>query len=327
MNQTFQSIRVGIFFVLGVILIYAVYTVIGTRQFASETGYSVIAEFEDVRTITTGSDVRMAGVRVGEVSGAALSKGRGQVTLRIDETVEIPVDSVAQIAMSSLLGQHYIAIDYGNEAEFIAEGGGIMADAGPDFNEILEEVQQLGEKLNKLADGFSGLDGSGMGELFTNLNGLVTDNRSHFDKVLTNLESITSKMDSSEGTLGKLINDDALYNELMGVVTELKSASGDMQDILSGGKDIIAQVEAGEGTLGKLLVDDAIAMQLEETMANMREFSDKLNSGEGTLGKLVTDDSLYYELQSMLNKADQALDSMGDSGPITAVGAVSGALF
>jgi phospholipid/cholesterol/gamma-HCH transport system substrate-binding protein len=52
-----------------------------------------------------------------------------------------------------------------------------------------------------------------------------------------------------------------------------------------------------------------------------------LNSGEGTLGKLVTDDSLYIELQAMLNKADQALDSMGDSGPITAVGAVSGALF
>ena len=327
MNQTFQSIRVGIFFVLGVILIYAVYTVIGTRQFASETGYSVIAEFEDVRTITTGSDVRMAGVRVGEVSGAALSKGRGQVTLRIDETVEIPVDSVAQIAMSSLLGQHYIAIDYGNETDILTDGAEIMADAGPDFNEILEEVQQLGEKLNKMADGFSGLDGSGMGELFSNLNGLVTDNRSRFDSVMGNLESITNKLDGSKGTLGKLINDEEMYIELMGVVTELKSASGDMQDALGGAKEIIAQVQAGEGTLGKLLVDDSIALELEATMANMREFSDKLNSGEGTLGKLVTDDSLYYELQSMLNKADQALDSMGDSGPITAVGAVSGALF
>jgi phospholipid/cholesterol/gamma-HCH transport system substrate-binding protein len=327
MNQTFQSIRVGIFFVLGVILIYAVYTVIGTRQFASETGYSVIAEFDDVRTITTGSDVRMAGVRVGEVSGASLSKGRGQVTLRIDETVEIPVDSVAQIAMSSLLGQHYIAIDYGNETEVLTDGAEIMADAGPDFNEILEEVQQLGEKLNKMADGFSGLDGSGMGELFSNLNGLVTDNRSRFDNVMDNLESITTKLDGSKGTLGKLINDEEMYNELMGVVTELKSASGDMQDALGGAREIIAQVQAGEGTLGKLLVDDSIALELEATMANMREFSDKLNSGEGTLGKLVTDDSLYYELQSMLNKADQALDSMGDSGPITAVGAVSGALF
>jgi phospholipid/cholesterol/gamma-HCH transport system substrate-binding protein len=100
-----------------------------------------------------------------------------------------------------------------------------------------------------------------------------------------------------------------------------------MQDALGGARDIIAKVQAGEGTLGKLLVDDSIAVELEATMANMREFSEKLNSGEGTLGKLVTDDSLFYELQSMLNKADQALGSMGDAGPITAVGAVSNALF
>ena len=166
-----------------------------------------------------------------------------------------------------------------------------------------------------------------MGELFSNLNGLVTDNRARFDNVMANLESITNKLDSSQGTLGKLINDDAMYDELLSVVSGLQSASSDMEVALGGAREIIDKVKAGEGTLGKLLVDDSIAAELQTTMANMREFSEKLNSGEGTLGKLVTDDTLYYELQSMLNKADQALDSMGDSGPITAVGAVSGALF
>ncbi|MGA1205410.1 MAG: MlaD family protein [Opitutales bacterium] len=327
MNQTFQSIRVGIFFVLGVILIYTVYAVIGNKPFVGATGYSVVAEFDDIRTITTGSDVRMAGVRVGEVSGATLSGGRGRVTLTVAQGVQIPADSVARITMSSLLGQHYISIDYGQEAELLADGSEILADAGPDIGEILGQVQQLGEKLNKLADGFSGMGEANMGELFGNLNELVTENRARFDQVLINLESITGKLDSSQGTLGKLINEDAVYDDLLDAVAGLKSASGDMQEALGGARDIIAKVQAGEGSLGKLLVDDSIARELEVTMANMREFSEKLNSGEGTLGKLVTDDSLYYELQSMLNKADQALDSMGDSGPITAVGAVSGALF
>lgn len=327
MNQTFQSIRVGIFFVLGVVLIYTVYTVIGTRKFQGETGYTVIAEFDDIRTITAGSDVRMAGVRIGEVSTAALVNGRSRVALRIDDSYQIPVDSLARITMSSLLGQHYISISYGSDSQVLADGAEIPADSGPDFNEILAEVQQLGQKLNKIADGFSGMDSSGMGELFSNLNGLVTENRSRFDSVMSNLESITSKLDSSQGTLGKLINDDGMYKELMAVVTELRGASGDMEEALGGAREIIDQVKAGEGTLGKLLVDDSIARELEATMTNMREFSEKLNSGEGTLGKLVADDSLYYELQSMLNKADQALDSMGDSGPITAVGAVSSALF
>jgi phospholipid/cholesterol/gamma-HCH transport system substrate-binding protein len=60
---------------------------------------------------------------------------------------------------------------------------------------------------------------------------------------------------------------------------------------------------------------------------NLKEVSAKLNSGQGTLGKLISDDSLYLSVQSTMKKADRALDSMGDSGPITAVGVVANALF
>jgi phospholipid/cholesterol/gamma-HCH transport system substrate-binding protein len=327
MNSTFQSIRVGIFFVLGLVLIYAVYTVIGSRQFGGPEGYAIEAEFDDIRTITAGADVRMAGVRIGEVSGTKLSAGRGMVTLMIDDSVQIPSDSIASIAMSSLLGQHYVTIEYGQAADLLADGSEILAEAGADFNEILGQVQDLGEKLNSMADSFSGLGDTGMGELFTNLNDLVVENRSRFDTVLANLEDITNKLNSSEGTLGKLINEEDLYTELMTVIGDLQGASKDMEEALGGAREIIASVQAGEGTLGKLLVDDTIASDLEVTMANMREFSDKLNSGQGTLGKLVTDDELYNDLRSMLDKADEALSTMGDSGPITAVGAASGVLF
>jgi phospholipid/cholesterol/gamma-HCH transport system substrate-binding protein len=256
-----------------------------------------------------------------------LDAGRGKVTLLVDESVTIPSDSVATISMASLLGQHYISIQYGQSGEVLSDGAAILAEAGADFNEILGQVQDLGEKLNKMADGFSGLGDTGMGELFTNLNELVVENRTRFDTVLSNLESITGKLDSAQGTLGRLINEDEMYTELMAVIGDLKTASQDMEEALGGAKEIISTVQSGEGTLGKLLVDESIADNLEVTMANMREFSDKLNSGEGTLGKLVTDDQLYNELRSMLNKADEALGTMGDSGPITAVGAVSGVLF
>lgn len=328
MNQTFQSIRVGIFFVLGIVLIYAVYTVIGSRPFAGKEGYRVIAEFDDIRTLSTGAEVRMAGVRIGEVAGAELAGGRGRVTLQVDEAIHIPSDSVARISIASLLGQNYISVQYGAAADLLADGDQILSEAGPDLNEILGEVQKLGERLNDVADTFSGgIEGSGMNDLFANLNELVTDNRERFDNVLINLEELTGKLNRAEGTLGKLINEDGMYTELMDAIHGLKSASANMDEALGGARDLIAKVEAGEGTLGKLLVDDTIANDLEVTMANMRDFSEKLKSGEGTLGKLISDDALYRQLQSMLNKADEALDSMGDSGPITAAGAVSTALF
>ena len=327
MNQTFQSIRVGLFFILGLVLIYTVYAVIGSGQLGKDDGYAVIAEFDNVRTLTAGADVRMAGVRIGEVAATELADGRGRVTLRIEESVRIPADSVATITMASLLGQNYISVSYGTSGDSLADGASIASEAGADIGEILGQIQQLGEKLNTMADGLSGLGGEGLGELVGNLNALVTDNRGRFDTILQNLETLSIKLNQAEGTLGKLINEDGLYNEVMTLVGDLRSASQDMETALGGARDIIAKVQAGEGTLGKLLVDDSIANELELTMANLRSFSDKLNSGEGTLGKLVSDDTLYRELRSMLNKADQALDSMGDSGPITAVGAVSGALF
>jgi len=327
MNHTFQSIRVGVFFILGVVLIYTVYTVIGSKQFGEAEGYTVVAEFNNIRTLTPGADVRMAGVRIGEVATTELAQGRGRVALRIDNNVSIPTDSVATINMSSLLGQNYVSVGYGQAGDTLKDGDAILAEAGPDFNEMLGEIQQLGEKLNKIADGFSGFGGGEAGDLFTNLNALVSDNRTRFDNVMVNLESLTTKLNNSEGTLGKLINDDEMYNELMSVVGELRSASGDMEEALGGARELVDKVKAGEGTLGRLLVDDGIATELEATIANFKEFSDKLNSGQGTLGKLVAADELYNELRGMLSKADQALDSMGDSGPVTAVGAVSGVLF
>ena len=327
MNQTFQSIRVGLFFVLGLVLIYTVYAVIGSGQLGKDEGYRVVAEFDNVRTLTAGADVRMAGVRIGEVAATELAEGRGRVTLRIEDSVRIPADSVATITMASLLGQNYISISYGSSSDALTDGSEITADAGADIGEILAQVQQMGEKLNKMADGFSGFGGEGLGELVTNLNALVSDNRGRFDTIMTNMEALSIKLNTADGTLGKLINEDGLYTEALTLVSELRSASKDMEQALGGAREIIAKVQSGEGTLGKLLVDDSIANELEATMANLRSFSDKLANGEGTLGKLVTDETLYRDLRSMLNKADQALDSMGDSGPITAVGAVSGALF
>lgn len=325
MNQTIHTIRVGIFFVLGLALIYAVYSVIGSKSFRKAEGYVVYATFEDLRTLSPGADVRMAGVRIGEVAQTSLADGRGRVALRIDPSYEIPDDSVARIAMASLLGQSYVAVQYGISDRMLGGGRDISTESGPDFNAILGEVQKLGQQLNSIASQFG--DFSEMGELFRNLNNLVVDNRERFDSAMADLVSLTTKLNRAEGTLGRLINDDTLYTELMDVVGQLKSAAGDMGETLGGARDLIAKVEAGEGTLGRLLSDDTIARELEVTASNLRAFSEALKSGDGTLAKLVNDDSLYRQLTGLLGKAEQALDGLGDAGPITALGAVSGALF
>lgn len=328
MNATFQTVRIGIFFVLGVALIYAVFSVMGSSGFRRAEGYALEATFDNLRTLTSGADVRVAGVRIGEISQIRLVNGRGQVTLRIDAQHQLPEDSIARIMMSSLLGQNYLAIEFGRSGTMLGEGAVISTEESADFNQILAEVQTLGQRLNEIAENFAGFGAdSGMGDLFANLNALVTENRERFDNTMINIETLTTKLNSREGTIGKLINDDSLYGELMQLVDRLNQSADDMGTAFGGVRDLVAQVAAGEGTLGRLIVDDGIITQVEATIANLREFSDALNSGSGTLGKLVTDDALYSELRQLLSKANQALDNLGDAGPISAAGAISGALF
>lgn len=327
MNQALQTVKVGLFFILGVALIYVVYTVIGDEQLRQRSGYTVHAVFDDVKSLNRGADVRVAGVRIGEVESTDLVRGKGQVVLRILPQYEIPTDSVASVAMASLLGQNFIALRYGEDSSYLQDGDSIRTRPSADINDVVGQISELGEKIGGIADSFSSFGGESIDELIQGLTAMVEENRTSLKATMENLEVITGQLRGTEGTIGKLINDDEAYNQLMATVAEIQGAASDARTTLAGVQGIFERIDSGEGTLGKLLVDDSIARELEQTMANLNEFTTKLNSGEGTIGKLVSDDELYRELQGILQRAQRALDGMGEAGPITAVGAISGALF
>ena len=329
MNTLFNTTRIGLFFIFGVALIYAVFSTLGNKRFDDNSGYEVQAVFNDLSTISVDDSVRMAGVEIGRVMHTGLKDGKGIATLLIqDQYNKIPKDSVAEIAISSLLGNNYIAIKYGNpNSGILASGDAIPTKTVTSINEIMDQIGELGTKLNKIADNFGSLGGEGDDNLFHNLNNLVKDNQSKIGDIVDNLDLVTSQLASTEGTIGKLINSSEAYDELLATVSDIHSFANEAHETLSGTHQIINKIQNGEGTLGMLLNDDEIGLQIKNTMANFESFSDKLNNGEGTLGKLVNDDTLYIELRGMMNKAEQALDSMGDSGPISALSTAGTALF
>ncbi len=108
---------------------------------------------------------------------------------------------------------------------------------------------------------------------------------------------------------------------------EIKSAAAKAKGFVSDAQSIVGQVKSGQGALGTLIYDQQAGDNLKHTVQNLRELSDKINSGQGTLGKLINDDSLYTQTQGVLKKADQAIDGLGDSSAISAVGVAANALF
>lgn len=330
MTTTQNTARVGLFFLLGIALVWVAYATLSDGKALKSRGYNLVAGFDNLKELKQGDDVRMAGVKIGSVQETRLAGRRAEALLRIDPTVKISSDALAMIGSAGLLGTNYIAIDLGSAGvPPLAPGAEIRTTASADLNTIMTQLGELGGKLEgalgSMSEVLKGKDGQP--GIFQRLDSMLANNSARVDATMTNLQQVTDKLNRGEGTLGKLINDPRLHDELLAAASDLKVATAEARNIMTSAQGIVERVKSGQGSLGTLIYDDQAGKDLKAIAANLKDVSDKLAKGEGTLGKLINDDSLFREAQGTLRKADRALDGMGDSGPITAVGVVAGALF
>ncbi|MFI5335916.1 MAG: MlaD family protein [Opitutales bacterium] len=331
MNNSNQAIRVGLFFLLGLALSWITFQSLSGETAFKKHGYQLIAPFANLKGLKTGDEVLMAGVKIGAVEDTRLGRNRVEAVLTISPAVHIPTDAVASVETSSLLGSQHLSVSFGSASAYLQQGDEIKTKNTVDMNEVIAQLGALGSKLEGVADtlgkALGGGEGGGGNTLFGKIDKLVTDNGPKLTDTINNLQDITAKLKNGEGTLGRLINDPKLHDELLASVTEIRGAAADARTFMADAKNITADVKSGKGALGTLLYDPATADNLKITVGNIRTISDKLARGEGTFGRLLSDDAMYRDLQGIVKKADSALDGLNDSGPIQAVGVAAKSLF
>lgn len=114
----------------GVVLLVAagfVYLAFQSGSVGNGSGYLVTAEFDNASGLTTGSEVRMSGVKVGTVVSQRLDPKTyfAVVTFSIAEAIKLPSDTSARILADGLLGSNFVALEPGGEENTIAPGGRI----------------------------------------------------------------------------------------------------------------------------------------------------------------------------------------------------------
>ena len=120
-------------------------------EYDSETGYQVVAEFENIGGLKVRSPVTMAGVRVGRVSDISLNSESYNAKVTLDlygDFDTIPTDTAASIYTAGLLGEQYIALEAGAEDEFLQDGD-VLDLTQPAL--VLEQV--IGQFLFSKAEG------------------------------------------------------------------------------------------------------------------------------------------------------------------------------
>jgi len=125
-----ETVMGAVVLVVAAVFLFFAYT---TSQVRAVSGYPVTADFSRVEGLRDGGDVRISGIRVGSIVSQTLDTNGyiAVVKLSIDPTVKIPVDSVAQIVSSGLLGDKYLSIVPGAEEEYIKPGGKIAQTTPP----------------------------------------------------------------------------------------------------------------------------------------------------------------------------------------------------
>lgn len=116
-------------------------------------GYTVSAKFSSIGGITTGTDVKISGVKIGSVVDVAIDPVTylAKVSMTIRPNVELPTDTSAAILSSGLLGDQYVSLSPGAESQMIKSGGQIQ------FTQSAQNIEQLlGKFIFQMGDGGNG---------------------------------------------------------------------------------------------------------------------------------------------------------------------------
>ena len=123
MKRSFVETAIGalVIVVAAVFLFYAY----RNSNLTAKGGYEIKAEFLSVGGLTTGSDVRVGGVKVGSVTGLTLDQEDylAMVTLSIDESVRLPADTEISVVSEGLLGGRYVSLKPGPAEDMVPAGG------------------------------------------------------------------------------------------------------------------------------------------------------------------------------------------------------------
>lgn len=120
MQNRMLEVIVGLFMVAGFMaIVYLALNLGEVPLLNSGSTYAVQAEFDNVSGIKKGASVQVAGVIVGEVSGILLNEdSHAQLKLRVDKSLQIPLDSIVSVKSQGIIGDKYIQITLGGDMEF-----------------------------------------------------------------------------------------------------------------------------------------------------------------------------------------------------------------
>nr|HID58756.1 MCE family protein [Desulfobacterales bacterium] len=304
--------KVGVFVVVGIILLGYMSLRLGKFEIGRARGYDLYAYFDSVAGLVKNASVEIAGVEVGRVKDISLEEGKAKVTLLIRQGIRLGSDLVASIRTKGVLGDKYVELTMGSPyAPPLKPGGRIVRTISPaDIDTLFHKLSAIGDDIKSITGSILNIIGGkegqeslrmiikNMREMSDALNKTVQANNENMNQLISNLTDFSKDLkevtSSNKGAIAKII-------------TNLRRSSARLDETLVALKGILDKINKGEGTIGKLLVEDDTAKNLEAVLVSLKEVSDKINKGEGTIGKLINEEETVDNINTTLTSINEYL--------------------
>lgn len=300
---TWDQLRVaGVILVALAILGMAAYK-LGQAANLFAKRYELVVFLPSANGLRPGGSVTLAGQLVGTVKEIEflpvdLDTTRNlRVVARIDRDLreQIRRDSEARLRTMGLLGDKVLDISPGTPQFAVLQPGDTLRVAPSlDFEAVLEkaagavdDVVILTADLRKITGGLAQGQGT-VGQLLTN--------RRMYDELtgaMARANALFAGLQNPNGTFGRMLNDPALYNRLTNAVASLDST--------------LVAVNSNRGTMGRLLRDTTLYTNLVGIAQGADSLMGMLSNGDGFVGQLLTDQTLYEQLNKLVADLSEVL--------------------
>ena len=265
MFKKMSAIRLGAFIFLGIVLLVVAIFLVGQKNALFSSTFNVKAYFKDVQGLRSGATVRLSGIDVGNVKSVLIvndTTGRVEVSMNLQTDIQrfIRTDTKATIETEGLVGNKVVVLKIGSSAaEPVSDGGYIQSEEPLGFSAIIAQTE-----------------------------GVI-----QYTKVMTkDLSEIVGKVNRGEGSIGKLLNDETLYNNASNLTKQADQSLKNITDELGRIIGVFDTLGIGVGSVVK---------NVNSVVSNVDTIIVNVNRGRGVLGSLIVSGKYDTTVSSILS--------------------------
>ena len=300
---TWDQLRVGLVILIALGIIGVAVYKLGQAANLFAKRYELIAYLPDANGLRPGGAVMVAGQLAGTVKSIEFlpvdqdTTRNLRLTLQIDAGLQEQIrrDSKGKLRSMGLLGDKAFDITPGTpRARVLQAGDTVTVVQSLDYEAVIAQASSavtdmvaLTKDMRAITSGIVRGQGT-IGQLVTNK--ALYDN---LNGTLSRANAMLAQFQNPNGTVGRLLNDPTLYTRLTGVIASTDS--------------LVTTLNSSKGTAGLMLRDTTLYRNMVGITRGADSLMRSLTNGQGTASKLLTDQTLYDQLNKLVTDLSAVL--------------------